>query len=78
MANISHEEMGTSCEDCGNSPSMCDCQPCRECTEFYAFEDLKNGFCPDCYDDYDRLDLEDKLAIAMKPPNPFNPKMESI
>lgn len=63
---MAHEEIETVCEHCGNIPSMCDCEPCRECTEFYAFEDLKDGFCPNCHADYDSLDLEDKMAVLLK------------
>lgn len=56
----------TACEWCGNSPAMCDCEPCKECQQFTAFEDLAYGYCPDCYDDLEKLDLEDKLEQAFK------------
>lgn len=49
------------CECCGNTPEMCDCEPCKECQAFTAFEDLAYGYCPDCYDDFEKLDLEDRL-----------------
>lgn len=49
------------CKNCANNEAECDCVPCRECCEFYAFEDIKNGFCPDCHSDYDEMDLEDKF-----------------
>lgn len=58
---ISHEEIGDSCESCGNSHFMCDCQKCNECREYYAPEDINYGMCADCFDDFEKLDLEDRM-----------------
>lgn len=58
---ISHEEMGDSCDACGNSYAMCGCKNCVDCKEKYAAEDMQYGFCADCYDDFDKQDLETKF-----------------
>ena len=37
-------------------------KPCKECKEDYRPEELEPyGLCPDCYDNFDRQTLEEKL-----------------
>jgi hypothetical protein len=64
MIDISHEEIGDACDWCGNSDFMCDCRPCKVCKDKYAPEDMPLGLCPDCQDDFDSNDLENKLERA--------------
>lgn len=59
--DISHEEIGDSCDSCGNSYTMCGCNNCVDCKDKYAAEDMEHGFCPDCFDDFQRKDLEERV-----------------
>lgn len=63
--SISHEEFGDSCDGCGNSGFLCTCKHCVDCKEKYATEDMQHGFCPDCFDDFSRKDLEEKLEYLL-------------
>jgi hypothetical protein len=67
MTDISHEEMGSSCDCCGNGGSLCTCKRCVDCEEKYDVCDLNYyGFCPDCWDDFSTKTLEDKLERALE------------
>ena len=66
MTDISHEEMGSSCDWCGNGGSLCACKRCVDCKLNHDAEDINaHGFCEDCWDDFDKKPLEDKLERAL-------------
>lgn len=76
MADISHEEMGTSCDSCGNGGAMCCCLTCKDCGDKYDRDDIRYNMCPDCLSNFQSTDLEHQIDKAMHTYEP-QPSRES-